>query len=228
MIQTRLNRVYADVHACEHAAGRPIGSVKVLAVSKKQSVEAIREAYAAGQKAFGENYCQEALAKIEALKGLDIEWHFIGDIQSNKTQNIATHFDWVQGISRLKIAERLSAQRPVDLSPLNVCIQVNIDNEPTKAGVLEGEALPLAKKIASLPQIKLRGLMVLPAPLSDVTIVQRAFRRAVRLHKQLNDAGLHVDTLSMGMSSDYVLAIEEGTTMIRVGTAIFGSREKQP
>ncbi len=213
--------------ACERA-GRPVQSVTLLAVSKTQPPEAVRAAHAAGQRAFGENYVQEALAKIEALADLraGLEWHLIGPLQSNKTRPVAEAFDWVQSVDRLKIAERLSDQRPPGLPPLNVCLQVNVSGEASKSGVLPADAAALARAVAALPRDKvvLRGLMAIPEPVGDFE-AQRAPHRALRaLRDELNAQGLALDTLSMGMSADLEAAITEGATIVRVGTAIFGGR----
>ena len=180
----------------------------------------------AGQRAFGENYVQEALEKIEALADLrtSIEWHLIGPLQSNKTRVVATHFDWVHSVDRLKLAERLSAQRPVGLPPLQVCLQVNISGEPSKSGIEPDAALPLARSVAALPGLRLRGLMAIPEPDPDPQTQRAPHRALARLLYDLNAAGLALDTLSMGMSADLEAAILEGATIIRVGTAIFGAR----
>jgi pyridoxal phosphate enzyme (YggS family) len=210
--------------AAEREAQRPEGSVVLIAVSKKHSAEAIRALHALGQRDFAENYVQEALAKQALLQDLDLIWHFIGPIQSNKTAQIAAHFDWVHSVDRLKIAERLSAQRPEGLPPLNVCIQVNISAEATKSGV-SLEALPvLVKAIAALPNLRLRGLMAIPAVSIDETTLRAPFALLHSALKSLNCRSL--DTLSMGMSEDLEAAILEGATQVRVGTALFGARPK--
>jgi hypothetical protein len=198
-------------------------------VSKTFPAAAVRAAYAADQRVFGENYVQEGVDKVAnlatELAGAPIEWHFIGPLQSNKTRPVAEHFDWVHGIDRLKIAERLSEQRPADLPPLNVCIQVNVSGEESKSGVTPAQAAELARAVASLPHLKLRGLMSIPEPVAGFA-AQRAPHRALRfLLERLNAQGLALDTLSMGMSGDLEAAIAEGATLVRVGTAIFGERE---
>ena len=200
------------------------GSVTLLAVSKAQPAQKLREAYAAGQTTFGENYLQEALNKQVELKDLNIEWHFIGPIQSNKTQPIAQHFSWVHGVDRLKIAQRLSDARPADLAPLQICLQVNISGEASKSGVAPNELLDLVKAVASLPKLSLRGLMTIPEPTDDEALQRQQFKHMRDLLNSLKNEGFALDTLSMGMSSDYKIAIEEGATMVRVGSAIFGAR----
>jgi PLP dependent protein len=209
--------------ACE-AAHRSVGEVRLLAVSKTFGPEAVREAFEAGQRAFGENYIQEAVEKIGLLAGLPLEWHCIGPIQSNKTRLVATHFDWAHTVDRLKIAERLSEQRPAGKPPLQVCIQVNIDGGPTKSGVAPREVLPLAREMASLPGIRLRGLMTIPEPAAGYESQQAVHLRARALFDELRDAALPLDTLSMGMTADLEAAIAAGSTMVRIGTAIFGVR----
>lgn len=209
--------------ACS-AAGRADGEVQLLAVSKTFSPAAVRQAVAAGQKAFGENYVQEAIEKIHALADLALEWHYIGPIQSNKTRAIAEHFDWVHTVDRLKIAERLASQRPASLAELNLCIQVNISGEASKSGVDPDAALELARGIARLPRVKLRGLMAIPEPAAGFEAQREPFRRLRLLLASINAAGLACDTLSMGMSADLEAAIAEGATIVRVGTAIFGAR----
>jgi len=211
--------------ACEHA-GRDAKEVTLLAVSKTFPGEAVREAHAAGQRAFGENYVQEALDKVAALADLRarLEWHLIGPLQSNKTRPVAEAFDWVHAVDRLKIAQRLSEQRPAGLPPLQVCLQVNISGEPSKSGVAAAEVPALAHAVAALPRLRLRGLMAIPEPAEDPA-AQRAPHRALReLLVALQAQGLAVDTLSMGMSADLEAAVAEGATLVRVGTAIFGRR----
>jgi pyridoxal phosphate enzyme (YggS family) len=208
--------------ACEHAQRAP-ETVQLLAVSKTHPSESLREMYAAGQRAFGENYLQEALEKIEALKDLEIEWHFIGHVQRNKTKNLAEKFDWVHGVDRLIIAERLSNQRLQDQSDLNICLQVNIDGQDSKDGCAPDEVPELVAQMSQLPKIRLRGLMVIPAP--DNTA---AFTDAKALFDAVREKHAHPedwDTLSMGMSSDLEAAIDAGSTMVRVGTALFGARD---
>ena len=206
------------------AAGRTANEICLLAVSKTFPASAIREAYRAGQTCFAESYVQEALAKIAALQDLSIEWHFIGPVQSNKTKSIAENFAWVHSVDRLKIAERLSAQRPAHLPPLQLCLQVNISDEDSKSGVSPDEALALAKDIASLPNLTLRGLMTVPAPSDDEAVQRNAFARLRKLQDEINQQGFHLDTLSMGMSHDFTSAIQEGANMVRIGSAIFGDR----
>ncbi len=214
--------------ACASAA-RAADSVTLLAVSKTFDAEAVRAAAAAGQRAFGENYVQEGAAKIAALRdsGLDLQWHCIGPLQSNKTRDVAEHFDWAQSVDRLKIAERLSAQRPEHLTPLQVCVQVNVDAAPTKSGVRPEEALALCQAIAQLPRLQLRGLMAVPDA-TDSVALHAAFTRAQALFDQIRSAGLpdasNFDTLSLGMSADLEAAVRAGSTMVRVGSAIFGAR----
>ena len=213
--------------ACQRA-GRGVEEVTLLAVSKTFGADAVRAAAAAGQRAFGENYIQEGVEKIAALRDLGLTWHCIGPIQSNKTRLVAEHFDWVHTVDRLKIAERLSAQRPADRPPLNVCIQVNIDGGANKSGVAPGEALALARAVAALPQLKLRGLMSIPEIAPDFEAARAVHAGARALFDQLNADGLGLDTLSMGMSDDLEAAIAAGSTMVRIGTAIFGSRAPKP
>ncbi len=196
----------------------------LLAVSKTFAAGMVREAYNAGQACFAESYVQEALDKIAALQDLDIEWHYIGPIQSNKTRAIAENFAWVHSVDRLKIAERLSEQRPAHLPPLQVCLQVNISREKTKSGVSPNEASGLAHAIAKLPGLKLRGLMAVPAPSDETAAQRRPFAQLRKLRDELNRQGLELDTLSMGMSHDFAAAIAEGATIVRIGTAIFGAR----
>lgn len=210
--------------ACREA-GRPPESVILLAVSKTFPEAAIREAYAAGQRCFGESYLQEALQKLEALRDLDIEWHFIGPIQSNKTRPIAEHFHWVHSVDRLKIAERLSAARPAGLPTLNVCVQVNVSGEASKSGIEPPDALDLAKAVASLPGLRLRGFMAIPRPTPELAEERAQFAVLRGIFEQARAAGLDVDTLSMGMSDDMEAAILEGATLVRLGTAIFGRRD---
>ncbi|WP_029148468.1 YggS family pyridoxal phosphate-dependent enzyme [Methylophilus sp. 5] len=198
--------------------------VTLCAVSKAQPTEAIRAAYAAGQTVFGENYLQEALTKQAQLDDCAIAWHFIGPIQSNKTQLIARHFDWVHSVDRLKIAQRLSDARPPALAPLNICLQVNISEEASKSGASGQELLELALNINQLPRLQLRGLMAIPAPCSDFAQQRDQFRQVRALFEHLNNHGLSLDTLSIGMSGDFAAAIAEGATLVRIGTAIFGAR----
>jgi len=224
-VQACRRHIESAVAAC----GRPSGAVSLLAVSKTFPPEAIREAYAAGQRSFGENYLQEALPKIAALADLaQIEWHFIGPIQSNKTRPIAENFAWAHSVDRQKIAERLSAARPQSLPPLQVCVQVNISGEATKSGVAPEDALELALAIASLPRLCLRGFMGIAEPTADATLPRAQFARLRQILHAARDRGLALDTLSMGMSADLEAAIAEGSTLVRVGTAIFGARAPHP
>jgi pyridoxal phosphate enzyme (YggS family) len=211
--------------ACTQAA-RPVQSVTLLAVSKTFGPEAVREAFAAGQRAFGENYVQEALDKMAALADLRerTEWHLIGPLQSNKTRAVAEAFDWVHSLDRLKIAQRLSEQRLPQRPPLQLCLQVNISGEASKSGLASAEVLPLARAVAALPRLRLRGRMAIPEPVGDVAAQRAPHRRLRELMAACNDAGLGLDTLSMGMSADLEAAIAEGATLVRVGTAIFGGR----
>ena len=225
-ILSNLQVIRLAIAQAAQAVQRDPAGVMLLAVSKTFPAEAVREAYAAGQCAFGENYVQEALDKIEALRDLPLEWHFIGPIQSNKTRVIAESFSWVHGVDRLKIAQRLSEQRQLHLPPLNICLQVNVSGEGSKSGVAPEEVEALALQVVKLPGLKLRGLMAIPAP-ADAPAAQRLpFAQMQRLLQQLNAHGLSLDTLSMGMSHDYPAAIAEGATIVRVGTAIFGVRTR--
>ncbi|WP_149137442.1 YggS family pyridoxal phosphate-dependent enzyme [Cupriavidus campinensis] len=226
VIAANLQAVLNAIAAAAQQAGRDPSAVTLLAVSKTVAPATVRAAFQAGQAAFGENYVQEGLDKIAALADLRdrITWHFIGPLQSNKTRPVAEHFDWVHAIDRLKIAERLSAQRPAGMAPLQVCIQVNISDEASKSGVAPAEVLPLAQAIAALPNLRLRGLMAIPAPADDADAQRRPFAALRGLLDQLRQSGLHVDTLSMGMSADMDAAIAEGATLVRIGTAIFGAR----
>jgi pyridoxal phosphate enzyme (YggS family) len=223
-IATQLQTVRARMAAACLAAGRDPHDVRLLAVSKTFGPDAVAEAYAAGQTAFGENYIQEAVEKMAALSHLPLEWHCIGPIQSNKTRLVAQHFAWAHTVDRLKIAQRLSEQRPPELTPLQVCIQVNVDGGPTKSGVAPAEALVLAQEVAALPRLRLRGLMCIPEPAPDFEASRALFMRAKDLFDQINEAGLQLDTLSMGMTADLEAAIHAGSTLVRVGTAIFGGR----
>jgi len=226
VIAANLQAVKNDIAAAAQQAGREPSAVTLLAVSKTVPPERVREAFEAGQHAFGENYVQEGLDKIAALGDLrgHIQWHFIGPLQSNKTRPVAEQFDWVHAIDRLKIAERLSAQRPAGMAPLQVCIQVNISREDTKSGVPPEDVLALAQAIAALPNLRLRGLMAIPAPAGDPVAQRQPFAALRGLLDQLRQSGLQVDTLSMGMSADMNAAIAEGATLVRIGTAIFGAR----
>lgn len=224
MIADKLMQVEARLQQASHLAHRPRDSVALLAVSKTQPADRLRAAYAAGQRCFGENYLQEALEKQAALSDLDIEWHFIGPIQSNKTRPLAESFAWVHSVDRLKIARRLSEQRGDGRPPLNVCLQVNIDAEPSKAGAAPAEIAELAQAVADLPHLRLRGLMAIPAPRSQPAQQRQAFAQVRALLASLNAQGLALDTLSMGMSGDLEAAVAEGATIVRVGTDIFGPR----
>ncbi len=226
-IADNLLAVHARIEHAARNANRAPDSISLLAVSKTFPAADIRAAFAAGQRAFGENYVQESLAKIEALGDLraDMEWHFIGPLQSNKTRPVAEHFDWVHSVDRLKIAERLSEQRPDALPPLNVCLQVNVSGESSKSGVAPEEALALARAIAALPKLRLRGLMSIPEPASDQQAQREPHRRLRQLYETLRAQGIELDTLSMGMSGDLEAAVLEGATIVRIGTAIFGQRD---
>ncbi|GAB5604126.1 YggS family pyridoxal phosphate-dependent enzyme [Sideroxyarcus sp. TK5] len=224
-ILSNLQAVRRAVADAATAAGRPVDAVRLLAVSKTFPAAAVREAYQAGQAAFGENYLQEALDKIGALRDLPLVWHFIGPIQSNKTRAIAEHFDWVHGVDRLKVAERLSAQRPSSLPPLSICLQVNVSGEASKSGVAPQDVAQLANEVARLPRLRLRGLMAIPAPADDPAQQRAPFARMRELLATLNAQGMRLDTLSMGMSHDFAMAIQEGATIVRIGTAIFGARD---
>ncbi|MCU0814097.1 MAG: YggS family pyridoxal phosphate-dependent enzyme [Burkholderiaceae bacterium] len=227
-ISTNLHLTTARVAAACARAGRPVQSVTLLAVSKTFGADAVREAYAAGQRAFGENYVQEGLAKIAALADLraDLHWHLIGPLQSNKTRAVAEAFDWVHGVDRLKIAERLAEQRPPHLRPLQLCLQVNVSGEASKSGVAPAELPALAHAVAALPRgrVVLRGLMSIPEPAADAEARRRPHRALRECLERLNRDGLALDTLSMGMSDDLEAAIAEGATIVRVGRAIFGAR----
>lgn len=223
-ISANLQAVNARIAAACAAAGRAPAAVTLLAVGKTFPAAVLRAAHAAGQQAFGESYVQEALAKQAELTGLALEWHFIGPLQSNKTRPVAEHFDWVHSVERLKIAERLSAQRPASLPPLNVCVEVNVSGEASKNGCAPEEAPALCRAVAALPNLRLRGLMAIPEPTQDSALARRRFAALRTLRDELNAAGLVLDTLSMGMSHDLEAAITEGATIVRVGTAIFGER----
>ena len=223
-IASNLQAVRAAMTAAAIAAGRSPDDVGLLAVSKTFAPDAIHAAYGAGQTRFAESYVQEALPKIAALHDLPVEWHFIGPIQSNKTRAIAEHFAWVHSVDRLKTAERLSAQRPAHLPPLQICLQVNISGENSKSGVPPGEAAQLANEVVLLPRLRLRGLMAIPEPAQEFEAQRKQFARLRELLGQMNAQGLQLDTLSMGMSHDFAAAIAEGATLVRVGTAIFGAR----
>lgn len=205
-------------------SGRDPASVKLVAVSKKHPVAAVLEAAAAGQRDFGENFVQEGIDKIENAGRDDLVWHFIGHLQSNKTRDAAKYFDWVHTIDRLKIARRLNEQRPADLPPLNVCIEVNVDHEASKSGVAPADAVDLAAEVASFDRLALRGFMCIPEPTEDTNRQRQAFAKMRDILEQARSRGLDVDTLSMGMTADYETAIAQGATIVRIGTAIFGTR----
>ncbi|RON32448.1 YggS family pyridoxal phosphate-dependent enzyme [Pseudomonas brassicacearum] len=223
-IADNIAQVSSRIHAAALAAKREEDSVQLLAVSKTKPAEALREAYAAGLRDFGENYLQEALSKQLELADLPLIWHFIGPIQSNKTRAIAEHFAWVHSVDRLKIAQRLSEQRPPELPPLNICIQVNVSGEASKSGCTPADLPALANAISELPRIKLRGLMAIPEPTEDRAAQDAAFAAVQSLQASLN---LPLDTLSMGMSHDLESAIAMGATWVRIGTALFGARGSQ-
>ena len=225
-IAGKLQQVRQRIEQACTRAQRDVQSVTLLAVSKTFGADAVREAHGAGQRAFGENYVQEALAKIEALADLrgSIQWHLVGPLQSNKTHEAAQAFDWVHSIDRLKIAERLSVQRPAHLPPLQVCVQVNVSGEASKSGVAPGEVPALALAVSALPRLRLRGLMSIPEPLHGFEAQRAPHRRLRELLDELRAQGLALDTLSMGMSADLEAAIAEGATIVRVGSAIFGER----
>ncbi|MDP9709666.1 UNVERIFIED_ORG: pyridoxal phosphate enzyme (YggS family) [Pseudomonas fluorescens] len=221
-IADNIQLVSSRIQAAVKAAGRDENSVQLLAVSKTKPAQALREAYAAGLRDFGENYLQEALGKQLELADLPLIWHFIGPIQSNKTRSIAEHFAWVHSVDRLKIAQRLSEQRPADLPPLNICIQVNVSGEASKSGCTPLDLPALAQAISALPRLKLRGLMAIPEPTEDRAEQDAAFAAVQRLQAGLD---LPLDTLSMGMSHDLESAIAQGATWVRIGTALFGARD---
>jgi len=229
-IPQNLQAITATIVAATQESGRPAHAVQLLAVSKTFGADAVLEAVQAGQRAFGENYLQEALDKIATLNARPelattaLAWHFIGPIQSNKTRPIAEHFDWVHTVEREKVAQRLSEQRPAGLAPLQICLQVNISGEASKSGVAPEEVAALAHKVAALPNLTLRGLMAIPEPAVEFDQQRAAFARLRMLYEQLRAGGLALDTLSMGMSADMRAAIFEGATIVRVGSAIFGAR----
>lgn len=223
-LQQRYKTLLARIERAEAAAGRPRGTTRLLAVSKTRDADEIRALAALGQRHFGENYLQEAEQKLAVLRDLALAWHFIGRIQSNKTRSIAEHFDWVHSLASLKHARRLSEQRPAHLPPLNICLQVNTSGEPSKQGHTPNELQEMLGDYAALPNLRLRGLMTLPAPATGESAQRQPFRLLRRLREQLASEALPLDTLSMGMSDDLEAAIEEGATVIRIGTAIFGPR----
>ena len=223
-IPANLQAVKQRIAAACAQAGRDPATVELLAVSKTFPAGAVQAAVAAGQRRFGESYLQEALVKMDALAGLELEWHFIGPLQSNKTRTIAERFAWVHSIERLRIAERLADQRPVGLPPLDVCVQVNISGESSKSGCIPDAAPALCRAVAALPRLRLRGLMAIPEPTDDNALARQRFAGLRALRDTLVAEGLALDTLSMGMSHDLDAAIQEGATLVRVGTAIFGER----
>ena len=223
-IRNKLQSVHQRIDAACAAAGRDVNEVTLLAVAKTFGPDAVREAFEAGQQAFGENYIQEAVEKMGLLAGLPAQWHCIGPVQSNKTRVVASHFAWVHTLDRIKIAQRLSEQRPEGMPALQVCIQVNIDGGAAKAGVAPAEALALAREVAQLPGLKLRGLMTIPEPAPDFIAQRAVFMRAAAVFDQIREGGAGIDTLSLGMSADLEAAVAAGSTMVRVGTAIFGRR----
>ena len=222
-ISNRLQAILSNIESAKQLA-QADQSVQLLAVSKAQAAAAIREAYAAGQRQFGENYLQEALDKQAQLSDLAILWHFIGPIQSNKTQLIAQHFDWVHSVDRLKIAQRLNDARANNSSPLQVCVQINISNEASKSGVLVADLQATVATIAKLPHLQLRGLMAIPAPSLDLSVQRQQFKQVRQCYDNLLALGYQLDTLSIGMSDDYAVAIEQGATIVRIGSALFGAR----
>lgn len=224
-IAARLAAVRQRIAAAARAAGRDPGEVRLVGVSKRQPAEAVRAALDAGLRDFGENFVQEALDKMNALGETAARWHFIGALQSNKTAVVAERFDWVHSVDRLKLARRLSAQRPEGLAPLKLCVQVNIGDEQSKSGVAPAETAALAREIAALPRLALRGLMAVPPPESDPGRQRAWCRQLAELYAALRAGGLPLDTLSMGMSADLEAAIAEGATLVRIGTAIFGARK---
>jgi hypothetical protein len=224
-ITANLQAVRERVAAAVRAAGRPADAVRVVAVSKTIAADAVREAASGGQRDFGENYVTEGVEKIRELASLGLTWHYIGPIQSNKTRLIAEHFDWVHSIDREKIAARLSQARDARQAELQVCIQVNVSDEASKSGVAPAEAASLARAVAGLPRLRLRGLMTIPEPTPDVRVQRGRFAQLRELRDELNRRGFELDTLSMGMSADLEAAIVEGATLVRVGTAIFGERK---
>ena len=223
-LAARIKNVLARIQKAEQEFQRPPGSVALVAVSKMQPAGAVAAAVAAGLHSFGENYLQEALEKMDELHEYVLDWHFIGPIQSNKTRGIAEHFDWVHSIDRLKIAQRLSDQRPAEYPPLNVCLQVNISEEPSKSGATLADLPALAQAVAPLPRLVLRGLMAVPAPCDEFAAQRKPFARLREAQEALIKTGLALDTLSMGMTDDLEAAIAEGASLVRIGTAIFGPR----
>ena len=225
-LSDRLQQVCLEIAEAERQFGREPGSVKLLAVSKTRAANDVLALARLGVSDFGENYVREARTKIGQLSGHSLTWHFIGPIQSNKTRQVAEHFDWVHSVDRIKVAHRLHAARPAHLTPLNICIQVNIDAESTKSGIDPDEVEQLAEQLVPLSRLNLRGLMALPAPMEDFAAQRRAFMKLRRLQERLNETGYRLDTLSMGTTNDMRAAIAEGATVIRIGTALFGPRTR--
>jgi pyridoxal phosphate enzyme (YggS family) len=231
-IKNNIDHVSKRIEQSAQQCGRDPGEILLLAVSKTRGADEIRSAMQAGLTEFAENYLQEALDKIVQLRGENLHWHFIGPLQSNKTRSVAEHFDWVHSVDRLKIAQRLNNQRPEHLGRLHICLQVNIDNEPSKSGLSVDEVLPVALEVAKLPQLQLRGLMAIPQAGKTFDEQQQAFRQLAQLRDQINRSLLaenlpQMDSLSMGMSDDLEAAVLQGSTIVRVGTDIFGQREKR-
>ena len=233
-ISINLQAVRQQIVQAAQLADRSFTEIQLLAVSKNFDAATVLEAVNAGQTAFGENYVQEAVDKIAAVQrmlshskqaGAELEWHFIGPIQSNKTRLIAQHFAWVHSVDRLKIAERLSEQRPANMAPLNICLQINISEKQTKSGMHISETVQLAQQVKALPNLRLRGLMAIPEPTDTLELQRESFKKIRLMQEQLNQQGCNLDTLSMGMSADMEAAILEGSTIVRVGTAIFGKRD---
>jgi len=223
MINTRLNEILVQIRRAEITYNRKAGSVRLLAVSKTKTAQDIAAAYQAGQRHFGESYCQEALRKQQELGALDIAWHFIGPVQANKTRALATYFAWVHSVDSFKIAKRLSDQRPGALPPLNICLQVNISGEQSKSGIALNELPKMCKLVTVLPNIKLRGVMAIPMPEEDFELQRQPYKMLYEAVAKLDNPEL--DTYSMGMSGDLIAAIAEGATIVRIGTALFGQRE---
>lgn len=223
-VAAALQDILAQIRQAEQRYQRPPGSVRLLVVSKGRDLTAMKAAIAAGQQAFGENYLQEGLGKIQALADYALEWHFIGNLQANKTRMVGEKFAWVHSVNRFKIAERLSQQRPAQLPPLNVCLEVNISSEATKSGASVTELALLARQVQQLPRLRLRGLMVIPKPVAGFAAQLLIYQQVRQLQQQLIAQGIALDTLSMGMSNDFVAAIAAGSTLVRIGTAIFQER----
>jgi len=228
LIQGNLRHVQQRIDTAARRFSRNSSEIQLLTASKTRAADDIIAAYQAGQTAFGENYVTEAIEKIKTLSDYPLEWHYIGGIQSNKTRLIATHFTWVHTIASLKHAKRLNEQRPAEQPPLNICIQVNISHEQSKGGVMVNEVLPLAREMAQLGRVKLRGLMAIPAPTENFEKQRKNFSILRKLMEKLQSEGIELDTLSMGMSADMEAAIAEGATIVRIGTAIFGPRPSVP